>query len=97
MGIQPKSKGKESKAAPAEKKQKPRKIRLGNIVINIWTNETDKGREYKTFTLEKIYKNNEDEWKSTQSFNLQDLLTLQTLIGAFGASLTQEYDADDDE
>lgn len=53
-----------------------RVIRLGRIRAAVWANQTDSGMIYNT-TFERLYKpDGEDQWKSTDSFGMNDLLLL---------------------
>ena len=49
-------------------------IRVGGLQASIWRNETPQGPRYNT-TFKRNYKDGED-WKSTDSFGRDDLLTL---------------------
>ena len=56
--------------------------RVGNSIVTVW--DTEKEGEYGKFTaqnykVEKVYKKGE-EWKSTNSFNLTELLQLRAAI-----------------
>lgn len=56
--------------------------RVGKSIVTVW--ETEREGEYgkfiaKDFKVEKIYKEGE-EWKTTDSFNLTELLQLRTAI-----------------
>lgn len=57
-------------------KNKPEMVlRVSDVKITVWNNEVkikDVVENRKSFTLEKIYKV-EDEWKTTKSFNLSDI------------------------
>lgn len=56
-------------------KQKPiHEVRLGSIKAAVWKNETDNGTRYNV-TFSRIYKDG-DNWKSTDSFGRDDLLTV---------------------
>ena len=56
-------------------KQKPiHEVRLGSIKAAVWKNETEAGVRYNV-TFSRIYKDG-DNWKSTDSFGRDDLLTL---------------------
>jgi hypothetical protein len=54
-----------------------KKIRAGAITATIWQNQgQSKNGEpvtYRTISLERNYKDKNDEWKSTNSFRLNDL------------------------
>jgi hypothetical protein len=59
------------KPAPA----KPvHEIRVGGIRASIWRNESDKGPRFNT-TFERSFRDG-DEWKTSDSFGRDDLLTL---------------------
>lgn len=49
-------------------------IRIGGIQASIWKNETPQGTRFNT-TFKRNYKDGE-EWKSSDSFGRDDLLTL---------------------
>ena len=54
---------------------KPAKeIRIGSICASIWANQHDSGISYRV-TLSRTYRDGE-EWKRTEGFNRDDLLTL---------------------
>jgi hypothetical protein len=56
-------------------KQKPiHEVRLGSIKAAVWKNETENGTRYNV-TFSRIYKDG-DNWKSTDSFGRDDLLTV---------------------
>ena len=52
-------------------------IRLQGLRCTIWKNDTDKGPRFNT-TFERTWKDGE-EWKSSDSFGRDDLLTLAFL------------------
>jgi hypothetical protein len=59
-----------------KQKQKPfSEIRIGNIKAALWQNETDSGTRYNV-TLQRIYRDAEGKWQSTESFGRDDLLVL---------------------
>ena len=49
-------------------------VRIGRVKAAIWPNGTE-GRTRHNVTFSRLYKDN-DQWKSTQSFNRNDLLLL---------------------
>ena len=53
------------------------KIRAGNVTATIWknTNKSKDGKEYDFYSvsIERNFKNDKDEWKSTNSFMKNDL------------------------
>ncbi len=64
------------KAQAAEGKTPPvAKVRIGLITASIWENTTDKGT-FHNVTFERRYKDGEGNWKSSHSYNADDLLAL---------------------
>ena len=59
----------ETKKPPADK------IRVGLVTATIWENETEKGL-YHNVTFERRYRDGEGNWKSSHSYNADDLLAL---------------------
>jgi hypothetical protein len=60
----------------AETKNSPvAKVRVGLITASIWENPTDKGTFYNV-TFERRYRDAEGNWKSSHSYNADDLLAL---------------------
>ncbi len=51
-------------------------IRLGIIQAAIWRNEDSEGRPRFQVTLERLYRDEEGNWKSSGSFGRDELLTL---------------------
>lgn len=66
-----------------KKKQPVMKYRYGNVVASIWENqkdsESENGRSFHSVSVEKIYKQ-DDHWKSSSSFDRDDLPKLQLAI-----------------
>ena len=60
----------------AETKNPPvGKVRVGLITASIWENKTEKGTFYNV-TFERRYRDAEGNWKSSHSYNADDLLAL---------------------
>jgi hypothetical protein len=59
----------ETKNPPADK------VRVGLITASIWENETEKGT-FHNVTFERRYRDAEGNWKSSHSYNAEDLLAL---------------------
>lgn len=60
---------------PMKTNQRPiHEVRLGFIKAAVWRNETEAGVRYNA-TFSRLYKDG-DQWKSTDSFGRDDLLTL---------------------
>jgi hypothetical protein len=51
------------------------KIKVGLITASIWENKGDKGTSYNV-TFDRRYKDGKNEWHSTGSYNVSDLLEL---------------------
>ena len=51
------------------------KIRVGLITASIWENKTEKGI-FHNVTFERRYRDAEGNWKSSHSYNAEDLLAL---------------------
>ena len=53
-----------------------KKFSTGAISATVWDNETVKDGEtvkFQTISIDRRYKDEKDEWKSTSSFRIQDL------------------------
>ena len=50
-------------------------IRIGRVKATIWRNGTEDAPRYNV-TFSRLYKDEADQWKNTQSFGRNDLLTL---------------------
>ena len=59
----------ETKNPPADK------VRVGLITASIWENKTEKGT-FHNVTFERRYRDAEGNWKSSHSYNAEDLLSL---------------------
>ncbi len=61
----------------AKKNLPEKKFRAGLVTATIWKNkrEDEEGNEvtYKTVTFERSYKDDEDNWRSTNSLRINDL------------------------
>ena len=69
MAKKQNSKSNESKHQPVEE------VRIGSIKAAIWKNQGEQGVRYNV-PFQRIYRTQEGEWKSTDSFGRDDLLTL---------------------
>ena len=59
-------------------------FRLGNVSASIFENDVQRdgqSRSYSNVKLEKRYRDRSGNWKSTNSFSLDELLRLQVLMG----------------
>lgn len=66
--------------APAAEPAKPpvKKLRYGLVQASIWERSTDAGTFYNA-RFERRYQDNEGQWQSTHSYNVDDLLELSKL------------------
>lgn len=71
---------KKTKTAPQKEAANPpvAKIRLGLITASIWERDTDE-RTFYSVSFERRYRDAEGNWKSSHSYDSQDLLTLAKL------------------
>lgn len=54
------------------KKEKPRNIKFGNVQVTIWLNEIN-GTPLESVTIQRSYKDANDQWQTSNSFNVNDL------------------------
>ena len=61
-----------------------KKFRAGGVCATVWENhgQTKEGERatYKTISVERNYKDKNDEWKSTNSFRVNDLPKLSLVL-----------------
>jgi hypothetical protein len=81
MAKQLSTKSNEPKSKPVEE------IRIGSIKAAIWRNEGEQGENRQpqvrfNVTFQRIYRTNEGEWRSTDSFGRDDLLILGKVADA---------------
>lgn len=74
-----------------------KKYRAGAISATVWENKgkTIEGKEnsYNTISLERVYQDREGNWKSTNSFRINDLPKIQVLMQkAFGDLVLKEQE-----
>ena len=77
-----------SKPQPADK------IRIGRITAAIWRNTNDEGKHFYSFTIDRSYEDKDGNWKSTDSFGLNDALLLAKLCNLADTRIRKLYDAD---
>ncbi len=59
---------------------KPEKIyKVGVLSLSVWENEGTE-KNFKSFTFQKSFINEEGDWQQTQKLNLSDLPKLRVLI-----------------
>lgn len=50
-----------------------KKFKAGAISATIWNNEPQAGTTFKTISIERVYKDKTDAWKSTNSLRISDI------------------------
>ncbi len=71
-----------------EKNKPAHKIRNGALTVTIWKNDGQEGPFYTT-AASRSYKDG-DQWKETNSFHQQDLLTLAKMLDQAETWIAQE-------
>jgi hypothetical protein len=66
-------------AEAAPKTQPVHVVRLRNIRAAIWANDTEYGVRYNV-TAARLYKDNEEQWRTSDSFGRDDLLLLAKVL-----------------
>jgi hypothetical protein len=56
-------------------------VRIGSVKAAIWKNETESGPRFNV-TFQRIYRDEEKGWRSTDSFGRDDLLVLMKVADA---------------
>ncbi len=62
-----------------ERKSPIKKYTLSNIECAVWRNVAQDGTEYFQFSFQKSYKDKNDEWQQTRTFNRTDLAIIAAL------------------
>ena len=86
----------QARRGKAERPKRPvRTIRMGRVRAAIWRNQTDNGILYNT-TFERIYKVDEEQgWKSSDSFGPNDLLLLAKIADMAHTWIMRQQGAED--
>ena len=50
-----------------------KKFSLGGVQVAVWENQSKEGRQFNTVSIERRYKDKNDEWQSTNSLKTSDL------------------------
>ena len=58
----------------SDSKKPAARVNLHPVSASIWRNENTKGEAYYSVTLQRRYKDAEDKWKNSDSFNENELL-----------------------
>ena len=74
-----------------------KKYRSGGVVLSVWENET-LDRTYFNMTFQRVYKDTDDNWRTTNNFKPNDLPIIAGLCNQafleFGVKLTPNDDSD---
>lgn len=54
-------------------KQTPTKIRVGGVHVSIWKNETEMGKRRTSICVQRVYRDQNGNWKNTQYLHLNDI------------------------
>jgi hypothetical protein len=80
----------------AETKNPPAgKVRVGLITASIWENKTEKGI-FHNVTFERRYRDAEGNWKSSHSYNAEDLLSLAKAADLAHTKIVEARNGDDE-
>ncbi len=50
-----------------------KKFSVGGVQVAVWENQSKEGNQFYTVSLDRRYKDKDDEWKSSNSFKKNDL------------------------
>ena len=64
-----------------EKNTPEKKFKAGAVSATVWKNQSKEGNEFSSVSFEKVYKDQNDEWKSTGHLNVNDLPKALVVIG----------------
>ena len=70
------------------------RVQFYPITAAIWKNETNDGKSYYSFTLERSYKKDDGTYESTGSFGLNDALLIAKVADIVDSRIRRLYDAD---
>ncbi len=70
------------------------KFRDGCLQVVVWRNTSTSGQTYYTSNMSRSYKQGDDMWKETDSFNEEDLLPLGELMREAKAWIRNQKRAD---
>ena len=62
----------------SENKMPVKKFRANGVVLSVWENEGSKG-PFHTFTMQRVYKDSEGNWKTSTTLRNSDLPVLADL------------------
>jgi hypothetical protein len=71
------------------------KVRVGLITASIWENPTEKGT-FHNVTFERRYRDAEGNWKSSHSYNADDLLALAKAADLAHTKIIEQRNVNDE-
>ena len=80
---------------PEAKNPPAAKVRVGLITASIWENKTEKGI-FHNVTFERRYRDAEGNWKSSHSYNAEDLLSLAKAADLAYTKIVEARNGDDE-
>ena len=69
-------------------------VRLRNIRAAIWANDIETGLRYNV-TVSRLYKDNDQQWKTSESFGRDDLLLLGKVLDLAHSWICEQLQASD--
>lgn len=69
-------------------------VRMRNIRAAIWANETEAGTRYNV-TVSRLYKDDEQQWRTSESFGRDDLLLLAKVVDGAHTWITDQTQSGD--
>lgn len=76
-------------------KNKPvERLRIGGIHASIWRNASREGKIYYSYKVEKRYRDDADQWQSSDSYMLGDALVTAKLANLVDTKIRQLMAAD---
>ncbi len=80
---------------PAPDKNRPvHVVRLRNIRAAIWANDLEIGLRYNV-TVSRLYKDNDQQWKTSESFGRDDLLLVGKVLDLAHSWICEQLQASD--
>jgi hypothetical protein len=79
---------------PVDKNRPANVVRLRNIRAAIWANDTELGLRYNV-TVSRLYKDNEQQWRTSESFGRDDLLLVGKVLDLAHTWICEQLQASD--
>jgi hypothetical protein len=70
------------------------KYRVGSVTCSVWQNASKEGVVFYSTTLQKSYKDDNDNWQNTDSLNTGDLLSAMKALDKTHDFIINQYAAD---